>query len=332
MNRIRQLLGVSFPLLQAGMGGIAVPQLCSAVANAGCAGVVALYKYSPEEIVALLQETRRLTDRPFGVNLIPEIVNEQFLAEQVQAILQVADKGLFFTFFGLPSETICKKIKQAGYPILIQIGKVAEAQQAFALKADALIVQGDEAGGHHLGHEELDSILSQILQLRLGIPLIAAGGIATGRDFARVCSLGASGCMCGTLFVATKESAAHPTFKTRILEATAKDTIVTDLYEIGWSGRPHRVLFNEVVEKGKTLPSTFIGKTKIFNKTYLVPRFSAAVPTETTEGNIEQMAMYCGTSCQAITSLNPVAEVIQKFRQESEVFHNNIAISYALQS
>lgn len=319
MNRICNLLNVSFPLLQAGMGGIAVPRLAAAVSNAGGAGIVALYKHSPEEIVALLEETSELTAHPFGINLIPEVVDEPVLSEQVAAILEVANSRHFFTFFGLPPARICQQIKQAGFPLLIQIGNLVEARQAAAIGADALIVQGSQAGGHHLGHEQLDDLLIHMQQLKLGLPLVAAGGIATGRDFARVYSLGASGCLCGTLFVATKESAGHAMFKKRILESTAQDTVVTDLFEIGWPGRPHRVLRNEVVEKGKTLPPTFIGRTRIFNKPYLIPRFSSAVPTEATTGNIEQMAMYCGTSCQDINTLRSVAEVIQEFRLMSQM-------------
>jgi nitronate monooxygenase len=319
MTRVGTLLGLAFPLLQAGMGGVAVPRLAAAVSEAGAGGVVALYKHTPEEIAALLAELRARTARPCGVNLIPEIVSADVLRAQVEAVLRAAPPRLFFTFFGLPDAAVCRTIKRAGHPQLIQIGDVAGAREAFARGADALIVQGSEAGGHHLGGEPLHRLLGQVSELGLGLPLVAAGGIAIGADLVRAQRHGASGALCGTLFVAARESAAHARFKERVVGATAADTYITRLFEIGWPGRPHRVLRGPLSAAGEVLPRTFIARTTVAGRTYPIARFSAAVPTETTEGRIDEMAMYCGTSCEAVDAVLPAAEIVHRFIREHAI-------------
>src|SRR5262245_717306 len=107
---LRQLLSIDFPLLQAGMGGVASPELAAAVSNAGCLGVVALYKHRAAEVEALLVKTRHLTTRPFGVNLIPEILSGHELAQQVESTLDFDDAHISFTFFGLPPSSIAEQI------------------------------------------------------------------------------------------------------------------------------------------------------------------------------------------------------------------------------
>jgi nitronate monooxygenase len=311
-------LGLSFPLIQAGMGGVAGPGLAAAVANAGCLGVVALYRHEPDEIRRLLRQTRALTSRPFAVNVIPELHTVTSLRRQIDAVLEAADPGIAFTSFGLAPAEVSDAIRDRDRVLLVQVGTVQEARRAHLAGADALILQGTEAGGHHLGDETLRVLLRDVHALGLGLPLFAAGGIATGAEFARLEALGAAGCMCGTLFVATTEANAHPRFKARIVEAEARDTVVTDTFSLGWPGRRHRVLRNDVVTAGRSLPAAFIATTRVLGKTYLVPRFSVAVPLASTEGMIDHMAMYCGTSCANVSAIRPVADAIEHFRRTTE--------------
>jgi nitronate monooxygenase len=319
VDRLARLLGLSFPLLQAGMGGVAVPRLAAAVSEAGGGGVVALYKHSPDEIAALLADLRARTARPCGVNLIPELRTAEALHAQVAAVLGAAQHDLFFTFFGLPDAAVCRTIRRAGHPLLIQIGDAVEAREAFVRGADALIVQGSEAGGHHLGTTSLHRLLPEVRDLDLGLPLVASGGIATGGDLFRAQHAGASGALCGTLFVAARESAAHARFKQRVVGASAGDTCITRAFEIGWPGRPHRVLRGPLAGAGEALPRAFIARTTIAGKTYPIARFSAAVPTESTEGRIDEMAMYCGTSCASIHGVLPAAEIVHRFIREYQI-------------
>jgi nitronate monooxygenase len=116
----------------------------------------------------------------------------------------------------------------------------------------------------------------------------------------------------GTAFVVAYESRAHSAFKAAVADAGAADTVISDAYEIGWPGRRHRVLATAVT-RDPGLPKKFIGRTTVEGKPYLVPRFSAAVPTDATTGRIEEMAMYCGLSCGAITTQTAAAGVVAAF-------------------
>jgi nitronate monooxygenase len=118
--------------------------------------------------------------------------------------------------------------------------------------------------------------------------------------------------MLGTAFVVAYESRAHPYFKTAVTTADEADTVITDVYEIGWPGRRHRVLATAVTRDAKQAKN-FIGRTVVEGKPYLVPRFSAAVPTDATSGRIEEMAMYCGLSCGAVSYELSAADVVAEF-------------------
>jgi nitronate monooxygenase len=142
--------------------------------------------------------------------------------------------------------------------------------------------------------------------------IVAAGGIGSPADAARALAAGADGVLLGTAFVVAHESRAHPVFKVAVTAAGAADTVITDVYEIGWPGRRHRVLETPVT-RDAAQPRRFIGRTEVEGRPYLVPRFSAAVPTDATSGRIEEMAMYCGLSCRAVSAERSAAEVVAEF-------------------
>ncbi|MBI1890966.1 MAG: nitronate monooxygenase [Burkholderiales bacterium] len=315
-NSICKLLGIDFPLLQAGMGGIALPQLAASVANSGCGGIVALYKQPPQEIEQTLASTEKITHRTFGVNLIPEIVKESYLEAQVNAVTQFKKKDIFFTFFGLPSRTILDCIKQANRTSVVQVGTIEDAIEAVQRGADMLILQGHEAGGHHLGSQTTLELLQEVRARLNTVPLAVSGGIATGEDLRTAMKLGADGCLCGSLFVATIESNAHAYYKERIITANSQDTVITNLFEHGWPGRRHRVLKNDVTEAENKLLSQFIARINVNGNIYPIPRHSSVVPTRQTEGKIDEMVMYCGTSCNSIKDIKPISEVIDRFKSQ----------------
>jgi nitronate monooxygenase len=310
---LRRLLGIDHPLLQAGMGGVAGSELAAAVSNAGCGGVVALYKLDGAGTASLVGGAARLTARPFGINAIPEVVDRDRLDEQVEAALETSPATTFFTFFGPPPAEVVARIAAKGRRVLVQVGTVAEADAAVATGADACIVQGREAGGHHLGTHPLAELLAAVRRRHRNVPLIASGGIHAGGQLRELERAGADGGSCGTLFVAAEESNAHELFKRRVVEAGASDTVVTHVFEIGWPRRPHRVLRNRSVEERDALDSAFIAMTTVGGRRYPIPRFSAAVPTAQTEGRVEEMAMYCGTSCNGVRAVLPVAATVDAF-------------------
>lgn len=317
MNALTQRLGIDFPLLQAGMGGIAGPALAAATANAGAGGVLGLYRAAPQLIAELVMQTRQLTARPFGVNLIPELMAPQALAAQVGAALQASDRGVFLTFFGLPDREACAMVKAADRALLIMVGSITDMASALALGADAVILQGTEAGGHLLGDLRLDDLVDEALRRGCPVPLVAAGGIASGRRLRELHRRGIAGCLCGTLFVATQESRAHPRFKQRLVEAGAQDTVVTEVFDIGWPGRRHRVLRNTLTTpEGGTLRKEFIAHVVVDGRRHPLTRYSAMVPTLQTEGRIDEMAMYCGESVAGVTRIASARECVQTFIDE----------------
>lgn len=304
------------PLIQAGMGGVSGVELAASVSNQGCLGVLAQYKNSPEEVTRTIQETRNKTTCYFGVNFIPEVSGTLLLDKQIDALIHCEDKKLAVVTYGLPPKHVAEKIISSSIPLIIQVGTKKEAETAYLMGAACIVLQGIQAGGHLLGDQSTEELLVDVLRSRFNVPLIVAGGISSGTDYLYYRNQGASGCMCGTMFVTSNESNAHPKYKELIIESAAKDTIVTDLFHIGWEGRVHRVIKNETVLVGHQQSTTFIAESEIFGKRYPVPRFSSAAPLKQTDGAIELMAMYCGESCENVNRVEPVKTILERFCSE----------------
>lgn len=317
MRSVAQLLGIDFPLLQAGMGGVAGPELAAAVSAAGAGGIVGLYRMKAHQVIASVQRTAQLTSRPFGVNLIPELLDKAALASQVNAVLAASDARVFFTFFGNPDPVTSSKILGAGRAMVSMVGSVEGYVRAESLGASAIVVQGSGAGGHLLGTQSLAEIVHDLMKKERRTPFLCAGGIADGRVFHALHQLGASGCLCGTLFVATDESRAHHIYKQRLVQAEATDTLITDQFEIGWPKRAHRVLRNRLTDRhGLDCRRVFIAKAMFDNRTYPIPRFSSMVPTAATEGDIEEMVMYAGTSVSSVRDVISARERVELFKAQ----------------
>jgi nitronate monooxygenase len=315
-RRLFPELGLSCPLLLAGMGGIAGPELVAAVSDAGGAGVLGLYKTPPERIAALLAETERRTAGAYGLNWVPEILDERALLGRVEAALEASRRTAFVSFFGLPTAAVAERVRGSGRLLIVQVGTPEDAGAAVDLGADALIVQGVEAGGHLLGTEGVRAVLSATRSRFPDIALIAAGGISGAGDLRALVGVGADGACCGTLFIAAFESRAHPIFKAAVVRASAADTTICDIYEIGWPGRRHRVIRTPRVVEGRGAPAAFVAHTRVYGDWLPISRYSAAVPTVETSGRLEEMAFYCGTSCSGVTRERSAAAIVRQFRAE----------------
>ncbi|MET8750844.1 nitronate monooxygenase [Streptomyces sp. NPDC004667] len=318
MTRLAALLGLELPLLQAGMGAVAGPALCAAVSRAGAGGTLALYKEPPDRAARLVREAAVATDRPFGVNVVPEVTGPARCLDQLRAALPELPPGGFVTSFGLPDADAARAVHTAGHPLVVQVGTPADADSALGRGAAVLVLQGTEAGGHLLGRRPVDLLLAAVRARHPHAVLAVAGGIATGKDLAGAVARGADGAMAGTLFVPAAESTAHPEFKRRVVEAAADETVVTSLFDIGWPHRPHRVLRNCLTTTPDRAPAVFIATTRVDGRRYPVPRYSAAAPGEGTTGRIEEMAMYCGRSCARVTTRHPAAATVARLRREYE--------------
>ncbi len=242
---LADMLGIRYPIFSAGMAAISGPKLAAAVSNAGGLGIIGGLRLPPKALRRWIHETRELTDRPFGVNLVPQFGGPVVLEAQFQVILEERPK-LLSLFFAEDYPDMIARARAAGIKVMVQVGTVALAQEAISRGADILVAQGSEGGGHlNNGTVTLMSLLPAITAIAKGRPVLAAGGITNRSDVRTVMSMGASGVLVGTAFVATVESNAHDLYKQRIVEATVDDTEYRTGYSFGWTyGTPHRVIPN----------------------------------------------------------------------------------------
>ncbi|WP_188111138.1 NAD(P)H-dependent flavin oxidoreductase [Nocardioides antri] len=229
---ILERLRVDKPVVQAGMGGgISRHELAAAVSEAGGLGTIAVS--GPAAIRRELAAVRALTDRPIAVNVLLPFAQPSWFAAAARADVVV-------TFWGRPQ-------RRTPGVWMHQAGSVEEARAAHAAGADAVIVQGIEAGGHVRGTTPALQLLEQVrTALPSGFPLLLAGDIATRTDVDRALDAGAEAAVAGTRFLLSEESHAHPQYKQRLLEADR--TILTGLFGLGWPAA-HRVVPNEATER-----------------------------------------------------------------------------------
>lgn len=227
-----QRLGVGAPVVQAGMGGgLSRHELAAAVSEAGGLGTIAVN--GAASIRRELAAARALTGRPLAVNLLLPFARRDWFAAAAEADVVV-------TFWGRPR-------RRTGGIWMHQCGSVAEARAARAAGANAIIVQGVEAGGHVRGRTPALELLEWVrAALPPGYPLLLAGSIAERDDVRRALDAGAVAAVAGTRFLLTEESRAHPEYRRRLLEA--EETILTELFGAGWPA-PHRVIANAATKR-----------------------------------------------------------------------------------
>jgi nitronate monooxygenase len=224
-----ELSDLDVPIVQAGIGNLARHELAAAVSEAGGLGTIGGVRAPIADEVAA---ARRLTDRPIAVNLLLPFVRPGDAAAAGQADVVV-------TFWGAPR-------RPAGTTWMHQCGSVEEAKAAAAAGADAVIVQGVEAGGHVRGTVPLLDLLERV-RAAVALPLLAAGGIVDADGVRTVLDAGASAAVVGTRFLLSDESRAHPEYKRRCLDA--HETVLTELFGVGWPDAPHRVIPNAATQR-----------------------------------------------------------------------------------
>ncbi|MFO7889252.1 MAG: nitronate monooxygenase [bacterium] len=222
----RDFLRVRYPLICGAMTWVSDPKLVAAVSNAGGFACLAGGNTPPEILEKQIQETRELTDKPFGVNLIT-------IAPAYKDHLKLARKLKlpFIIFAGsFPKQSEVKYAKETGAKILCFASTESIANRMIKFGADALILEGMEAGGH-VGHVTLTILLQQVLFRMIDIPVFVAGGIATGRMCAHMLLMGAAGIQIGTRFAMAKESCAHEKFKEAFIKAKARNAVSTPQFD-----------------------------------------------------------------------------------------------------
>jgi enoyl-[acyl-carrier protein] reductase II len=221
-NRITQLFGIKYPIIQAGMVWCSGWRLASAVSNAGGLGLLGAGSMYPEVLQEHIQKCRTATSQPFGVNvplLYPDI-------EKLMKIIMEEGVKIVFTSAGNPA-TWTTRLKNEGITVVHVVSSVKFAKKSEDAGVDAVVAEGFEAGGHNGREETATFCLIPMVREAVEIPLIAAGGIGTGRGMLGAFALGADGVQVGSRFAASRESSAHPQFKQRVVEATEGDTVLT---------------------------------------------------------------------------------------------------------
>ena len=317
MRTLLDHLSIKLPIWSAGMGGgLASPELVAAVCDAGGFGVLGAGSAPGAQISAWVNQTRELTSRPFGANIILPLSD----GSDVEACFD-ARVPVLVLFWG-DTQPYVKDAHRRGMFVVAQCGGPEDAVAAADAGVDAVIVQGIEAGGHVKAWAPLDSTLLATLKVLGPVPVIAAGGLATGADIARVLGHGAQAASLGTRFVASIEAAACKGYKERIVAATAADTVMTTLFDLGWPDAKHRVIQNTTYrawEAAGRPPSgqrpgekQGVGELLLGSQRLIVQRYSVLPPLASFDGDLDAMALYAGESVERVTDIAPAGELVER--------------------
>jgi NAD(P)H-dependent flavin oxidoreductase YrpB (nitropropane dioxygenase family) len=318
-------LGIELPIVQAPMGGAAGPALASAVSNAGGLGMLPLSWHPLAAVEAAIRETRTLTDKPFGVNLVLAFPQEErfeiCLAERVPVIS---------FFWGDPAPFVARA-HAAGAVVLSTVASAAQARAVAAAGVDVVVAQGWEAGGHVLGEVATLPLTRAVVEAVAPLPVIAAGGISDGRCLAAALALGAGGAWIGTRFLATPEARVHPHYLQRLLAADEAATQHTSLFDVGWPDAPHRVLRNSTLAAweaaGRPAPGARPGEGEAVAQGPRagLPRYACATPTPEMSGDIEALSMWAGQGVAGVCAVKPAAEVMAEIAAEARAVLKDLA-------
>ena len=237
-TKITELLGITYPMIQGGMAWVAEYHLAAAVSEAGGLGLIGAASAPAEWVREQIREAKKLTDRPFGVN----IMLMSPYADEIAKVIVEEDVKVVTTGAGSP-EKYMKMWKEAGVKVIPVVASVAMAKRMERCGADAIVAEGTEAGGH-IGENTTMVLVPQVADA-VSIPVIAAGGIADGRGIAAAFMLGAQGVQMGTCFVVTEESQVHENYKNCILKARDIDSRVTGRS----TGHPVRAIRNQMTKE-----------------------------------------------------------------------------------
>ena len=287
-----RMFGCRFPLQLAGMGGSTSPDLAIAVSRAGALGMLS----GAIGAAALGQQLDALpVDATVGVNFLVPFLDHRALEDAATR------SPLVEFFWGDPDAELVSTVHQGGARAAWQVGSADEARAACDAGCELVIAQGLEAGGHVRGTIGLLPLLDEVRSV-VDVPIVAAGGIGTGRALAGVLAAGADAARVGTRFLAATESIAHPTYVDRLIESTAEDTVITTAFGDGWSDAPHRVL-RSAISAGESLgPSQ---------------SWSPEWPTTATVGRPEAGALYAGQSVGAVHARQPAAEIVAELIEDA---------------
>lgn len=303
MNRITQLFNIQYPIIQGGMIWNSGYKLASAVSNAGGLGLIGAGSMYPDVLREHIQKCKKATDKPFGVN-VPMLYPN--IEEIIQIIIEEGVK-IVFTSAGNP-KTWTSHLKANGITVVHVVSSSKFALKAQEAGVDAVVAEGFEAGGHN-GREETTTLtLIPMVKENISIPLIAAGGIATGRGMLAAMVLGADGVQMGSRFVASTESSAHDNFKKTVIETGEGETQLT-LKELAPVRLIKNKFYNDLQELYAKCPTkedleTLLGKRRAKRGMF--------------EGDLIEGELEIGQIAGLIHDIKPVGTIINDIVEEFE--------------
>jgi nitronate monooxygenase len=304
------LLGIEHPIVQAPMGGPAVPRLAAAVSNAGALGTLAL-SWS-DDAGAAVRELQGLTRRPFGGNFGLQLDQRERLDSALEAGLRIVS-----LFWGDPSPYV-ERVHDAAALLLHTVGSAEEAERAVGAGVDVVVAQGWEAGGHVWGQIGTLALVPAVVDAVAPTPVIAAGGIGDGRGVAAALALGAQGAWVGTRFLMAEEAPVHERYRERLIDADETDALwFADLFDGGWPDAPHRALRNATIDEWEAAGRPPAGSRPGEGDQVAtrpngsgIPRYASATPVEGMDGDIDAMSLWAGQSVALARRVQPAAEIV----------------------
>ena len=308
-NRITQLLGIQYPIIQAGMIWNSGWRLASAVSNAGGLGLLGAGSMYPEVLREHIVKCKKATRKPFGVN-VPMLYPN--LEEIIDIIIEEGVK-VVFTSAGNP-KTYTPKLKAHGITVVHVVSSLKFALKSEAAGVDAVVAEGFEAGGHNGRDETTTFTLIPMVKEQISVPLIAAGGIATGRGMLAAMVLGADGVQVGSRFVASEESSSHRAFKQLVVDAKEGDTELT-LKELAPVRMLKNKFYQDVKELYKSAPSAeqlkeLLGRARAKRGMF--------------EGDLVEGELEIGQIAGLIHDIKPAAQIVEEMMTEFRAAQKDI--------
>ena len=295
MKKLNEILGTEFPIIQGGMANIATGEFAAACSNAGALGMIATGGWDGARLREEIQRAKSLTDKPFGVNLM---LMSPFADDIAQVILEEGVK-VVTTGAGNPGKYI-PAWKEAGIKVIPVVAAAVLARRLIRYGVDAVIAEGTESGGH-VGEMTTMALVPQVIDA-VDIPVIAAGGIADGRQMAAALALGACGVQVGTCLLTSRECPIHENYKQAVLKAKDSDTIVT-----GRSiGGPVRVLKNKMSRRYLEMEKRGASLEEL--ETVTLGGLRRAV----LEGDVETGSVMMGQTAGLLHEIKPVRQIFEE--------------------
>lgn len=318
-ERGRAFLGTDLAILGGAMSWISERHLVSAISNGGGFGVIACGSMGPELLAAEIEATQKLTDKPFGVNLIT-------MHPQLDDLIDVCGKTKVSHVVlagGLPSSAAIKRAKDHGAKVICFAPALVLAKKMIRSGADALVVEGAEAGGH-IGPVSTSVLAQEILPEIRDVPIFVAGGIGRGEAMLSYLEMGASGCQLGTRFVCATECVAHPNFKKSFIKASAREAQPSVQIDADFPVIPVRALANNATKRFLEFQQQVIARfrngelAKDAAQLEIEHFWAGALKRAVIDGDVENGSLMAGQSVGMVNREQPVSEIMAELVAQAE--------------